>query len=491
VSYPSNMRRHRSTVTAALFAIVMLASCGGGSGNDARTDNGGSGSAVIPPAHPADQPPSESQPIPPDDPVPIQKEKNIAAAMKVDVAGNLYITGTHTDADRNSDMVTRKLDAQGNQVWEVRYTGQGTSDSARDLFLDSAGNVYITGTSSTSTASMSYTTIKYDTNGNRVWVATYEGFGSSFAEKLTVDNDGNVYVTGTSKAAAPRTDKDLVTVKYDSNGKEIWAARYDGQINWDGMLSTSEERPVAVAADSSGNVYVTGTRGHDVTSSVLTIKYAANGTELWDALYDGMANVQDEGRGLALDGSGNVYVTGAVWTLGADYALLKYDANGQRLWEALYSGFSGTADYPAAPSIDADGSIYVAGGSYTLNSQPQIATLKYDANGNELSRARYNIEDSNTFFVDAVVDAAGNTFATLYKAPSVEDHEFVFIKIDSDGKEVWSARYAAEENTLDHPRGVLLDRSGIAHLIGITPDPALTSGESSSAATESSGSVAR
>jgi len=86
---------------------------------------------------------------------------------------------------------------------------------------------------------------------------------------------------------------------------EQWVARYDGPGN-------STDCPVAMAVDASGNVYVTGTSdGSGTYGDYATVKYDSSGTALWVARYNGPENGEDNARAVTVDASGNVYVTGA------------------------------------------------------------------------------------------------------------------------------------------------------------------------------------
>ncbi|MCK4231962.1 SBBP repeat-containing protein, partial [candidate division WOR-3 bacterium] len=95
------------------------------------------------------------------------------------------------------------------------------------------------------------------------------GNGTDRAYSIAVDNSSNVYVTGCSKGSG--TNMDYATVKYDSLGNELWVARYDAPGNgWD--------RPNSIAVDNSGNVYVTGfSKGSGTNMDYATIKYGPDG----------------------------------------------------------------------------------------------------------------------------------------------------------------------------------------------------------------------
>ncbi|MGI8924868.1 MAG: hypothetical protein ACR2HJ_12735 [Fimbriimonadales bacterium] len=87
---------------------------------------------------------------------------------------------------------------QVTEAWAARYDGPGNlDDSGEALALDAAGNVYVTGSSeSAENSTTEYATIKYDSNGNQLWVARYDGPGNSLdqATALAVDAAGNVYI---------------------------------------------------------------------------------------------------------------------------------------------------------------------------------------------------------------------------------------------------------------------------------------------------------
>ena len=134
------------------------------------------------------------------------------------------------------------------------------------------------------------------------------------------------------------TNRDYATVKYDSDGAELWVRRYDGPGN-------GYDNCYAVSVDRQGNSYVTGgvwvnqTKGEDIA----TIKYSPVGESLWCALYNGPGNWSDEGTAIAVDGDGNVYVAGSSANgllLDNDVVTIKYVQEG------------GIAEASTAPSVE-------------------------------------------------------------------------------------------------------------------------------------------
>ena len=149
-------------------------------------------------------------------------------------------------------------------------------------------------------------------------VTTGREAAGDVATAIAVDSSGNVCVTGTSVGSG--TGFDYVTVKYNSAGQQQWLARYDG-------LANGDDQAFAIDVDVAGNVYVTGDSLGSATSyDYATVKYDASGTEEWVARYNGPGSPWDSAHAIAVDGSGNVYVTGTsfVSRTSSAYATIKY-----------------------------------------------------------------------------------------------------------------------------------------------------------------------
>ncbi len=216
--------------------------------------------------------------------------------------------------------------------------------------------------------------MKYDLGGTQLWVERYNGPANSLdaASAIATDGSGNVYVTGASWVGSG-TDADYATIKYNSNGDTIWVRRYNGPAN-------SGDGASAIATDGSENVYVTGSSyGSGTSYDYTTIKYNSNGDTIWVRRYNGPADSDDRASDIALNGSGNVYVTGYSWGSGTatDYATIQYNSNGDTVWVRRYNGSADSDDRASAIALDSSGNIYVTGYSSNSLTSVDYTTIKY------------------------------------------------------------------------------------------------------------------
>ena len=366
-------------------------------------------------------------------------------AVATDANGNCYVTGWSQWGTGDSDYITLKYDKNGNQLWYARYDGPSVAwDQAFDIAVDASANVYVTGASDGySGDGPDLATVKYDTNGIELWSSRYNGAGDpggagDWGEAIAVDGAGNVYVTGGSVGSGqPYSQTDYVTIKYNSSGIQQWVARYDGPNN-------SDDYAWDIVVDGSGNVYVTGqSHGTGWQYDYATIKYNSSGAQQWVARYDGLTGLDDWATSLSVDGSGNVYVTGtSLWSgSDSDYITIMYDSGGNQVWEARYDGPNLQADDAADLILDTDGNVIVTGTSVGDGTNNDYATVKYNSSGVQQWAARYDGPTyMSTDLASAVsVDGVGNVYGTGESDGNGKD--YATVKYDSNGNQKWVKIY--------------------------------------------------
>ncbi|UCG91818.1 MAG: SBBP repeat-containing protein [candidate division WOR-3 bacterium] len=392
---------------------------------------------------------------------------DIAYALTIDDAGNVYVTGWSWGSTGGYAYATIKYDSSGTEQWVARYSGPAAEgnnwDYAYALTVDNAGNVYVTGWSEGPGSGDDYATVKYDSLGTEQWVARYNGpvNGDDGAYALAIDDAGNVYVTGQSRGSG--TTWDFATVKYDSSGTEQWVARYDGP-------TSSWDQAYAIAVDDAGNVYVTGwSEGSGTGYDYATVKYDSLGVEQWVARYDGSASGVDWACALTVDGAVNVYVTGWSWGSGSgdDYATVMYDSLGDEQWSTRYYGLGNDMDRARAIAVDNAGNVYVTGESWGAGTEYDYATVRYIFTGAERWVARYDGPDSGWDYAHALaVDDVGNVYVTGESWGAGTGLDYATVQYDSSGVEQWVARYDGPDNDDDVAYALAIDNGGNVYVTG-------------------------
>jgi uncharacterized delta-60 repeat protein len=316
-----------------------------------------------------------------------------------------------------------------NEEW-VRIYDEGSMDKTAGLAVDAQGNVYVTGTSQRevkvpngSYYDYHFTTVKYSPAGQELWVRHYNSPGSKCdsATAMTVDRQGNIYVTGYN-------DDGYVTIKYDPHGTLLWESHH--YEHWG-------QQPVALAVDHRGNVLVTGESSTPGTD-YLTIKYSPDGEELWVRRYNGPANGYDAATAMRVDGQGNVYVTGTSWGSGTryDYATIKYRPEGRQLWVRRYNGPRGN-DWAEAIATDSRGNVYVTGASARSGTGYDYLTIKYNTEGRRLWVRRYNGRSNRHDYAQALaLDSQSNVYVTG-KSFKDASRDYTTIKYNPMGRQIW------------------------------------------------------
>ncbi len=345
--------------------------------------------------------------------------------------------------------------------WVARFNGSGDSiDVANDIAVDDAGNVYVTGFSTSLLGlATDYTTIKYDSNGNQLWVATYNGPASLFdeAHAIAVDDSGNVYVTGFSYGLLSLSLSDYATIKYDPDGNEVWVKRYNGSLLGDDAASD-------LIIDSQGGIIVTGYSSALLGGkNFLTIRYSSSGTELGTASYNGPAGTEDVAHALAEDGNGSVYVVGhsnSNFLLGnADYALIKYNiSNGSEQWVRRYNGPGNNTDKAYAIVVDNSDNIIITGESRS-SSSIDYATVKYNPAGTQQWVQRYNGPGNNTDKAYAIVVDNSDNIIVTGESRNSQNEDYATVKYNPAGTQQWVRRYNGPGNGSDKAYAIVVDNS--------------------------------
>ncbi len=348
-------------------------------------------------------------------------------AIVVDNSGNVYVTGrVDFGAPTQSDILTIKYDSQGIQQWTARYNNTNNLDEARAIQVDNSGNVYVTG--KTTGTNVDFVTIKYNPNGTEAWVSTYNGPGNSedVAVSLAIDGSGNVYVAGASIGSG--TGSDFTVIKYNSDGTQSWVKRYNGAGN-------GGDAAISVKVDATGEVYAAGFADMGAEKhNYYIVKYTSTGAVRWERQYNGVGGLSDIATAMVLDNNANVYVTGSsaqvIGTIvDSNYATVKYNRDGVQQWAAIYSGPNNTIDISRGIFVDITGNVYISGSSSGWINGDDYVTIKYTPAGATSWIMSYNgPANSNDYCTSIVADNNGNAYVSGRSFGIGTDYDYATIK---------------------------------------------------------------
>ena len=400
--------------------------------------------------------------------------RDAARGVAVDSAGNAYVAGFTYSANfpTTSGALQRtpagqveafvlKLDPTGAQLLYSTYLGGSVSDFATAIAVDASGEAYVAGYTSSFnfpvTAAAARSTFagglydafvaRLNSSGSALSYSTYlGGSGNDLANAIAVDGQGNSYVTGQTDSgnfpmlsaaqSAPGGSGDAFVARFDHAGALVYSTYLGG---------TGPDYGAAIAVDSGGYAYVAGTTASvnfPVTSGAyqptnrggydaFVAKLGPSGGPLVFSTFLG-GGASEEARGVAVDSSGRVYVTG--WTASQDFPvssatppfsgtsdvfLTCLNNQGSALNSSTYLG-GGGADVALGIGLDPSSQIYIAG--YTASAEFPVTTAALQpalAGGMDAFVAKFSIINRPPSFSLSPQSGSGTTqtFQAVYSDP--------------------------------------------------------------------------
>lgn len=352
--------------------------------------------------------------------------------ITLDYLGNVYIAGSIDVGTQIRPMVICviiKYSPKGNIIWEQSYfpeAGGEEFDAIPDkIIVDKKENIYVVGLEYTWSGTTHYI-IKYDKNGIRIWINRYCPYPSMEARvEAAVDFLDNIYITANCW-------DNYGIFKYNIDGEQLWDRKYDGGYGYD--------CPLTISTDKSGNVYVAG-MSEDINRKYdyAIVKYDPSGNEQWVKRYNGINDGNDEAHALAIDRLQNLYVTG-VEDGGKQFTTIKYDKNGTPI--STIRAENKDSVNSKVILVDTSGFAYIIGCILSDRNGLDFATVKYDSNGNRLWISKYNGPGNADDIPNSlVVDNKGNVYVTGTSPGRNYPSEWVTIKYDANGRPLWIARH--------------------------------------------------
>ncbi|WP_247235650.1 SBBP repeat-containing protein [Telluribacter sp. SYSU D00476] len=405
------------------------------------------------------------------------------------------------------------LDPVQDEVATAWRAGGEAVNQGEGVAVDGNGNLYVTGTFQ-GTATFGTTTLtasgesdvfvaKYTGKGSLLWVKKAGGAGVDGGYSIAVDAGNSVYITGSFQGSATfgtttltsLGDSDMFIAKYNSSGDVVWSKK---------VGETGEDTGYGITVDNGGNIYVTGglTKVPSDNSSsrpgtVYIAKLSGTGDVQWELKGEG-TNEYNKGKGIAVDGSGNIYVTGQIvgtLTFGTttlatnnqEVFTLKLSSNGDVQWAQKSQGiFFATTN---AIAIDGSGNVYVGGlfrnsirfGSLSIGAHPtshDAFLVKYGPTGEvqwlKQVGAQYAsvvdddvngiaVNESGNVYVTGKFGKLANMFSDKTLTASGESDAYI-VKMTSSGDVEWA--HKAGGTGFDYGRGIAVTKQGAVYITG-------------------------
>ncbi|MEW6366516.1 MAG: SBBP repeat-containing protein [Acidobacteriota bacterium] len=394
---------------------------------------------------------------------------DVGVRVALDRSGDAYVGGYSQGESGHIDYVVLKYGSGGSQLWVQRYSDPNGYDAyLADMAVDAQGNVYVTGSSQRlsdliSVGDASIVTAKYDANGNRLWVARFDGGRSSlaFGNVLAVDRSGNVYVAGTLHEKAGGSMRTQITLKYDSDGHKQWVRSSLGLGN-------------AIALDPrGGSVFVAGLYEDPVGSTyrgrLVINQYSLDGARMWKLDRPDSFNDWDAVKGMVVSRSKYVVVCGRGRDgyLGTTARVVGFHLTDARYWFEELS--SGTLGYEAI-ALSANDRVVLAGFDGLCGSgqgSGRMLMCKIPLNNPIGGWLREYSNPNGCAEAHAIAtDAKGD----IYAGGSIE-FDVGTLKVDGvTGKRIWAKRQPATASDMpfhfDTASSVAVDPTGNVFVAG-------------------------
>jgi hypothetical protein len=348
-----------------------------------------------------------------------------ASDVAVDSGGNVVVTGYQGSSQvdygggtlgtrgSNDIFVAKYESPTGGHVWSKTVGGTGP-DFGGAVAVDTGGNLFVTGYMSMSSGGVDFGggalfsaggadafLVKYSSSaGAHVWSKRFGGAGTDLGMAVDTDSLGNVYVAGTFEGSVnfggetltSAGGRDIFVAKYTAAGQHVWSKRFGGTLGEDAR---------GVAVDAAGDVFVTGQflgsinfGGLDLPSAGFEDIFLAklsgpSGNHVWSKRL-GSSSAPDAGYGVAVDGAGNVAITGffagsvnfgggAILAQVYDIFVAKYDSAGNYISARRFGDPAGLFDsqYGDGIAMSSSGTVFITGHF--------LGTLDFGAGGSATS----------------------------------------------------------------------------------------------------------
>jgi len=427
--------------------------------------------------------------------------------VAVDATGAIYCVGyTSSFGAGGSDLVLLKFFSNGTKAWQTIWGGPN-SDWGYGVTMDATGAIYCVGyTNSFGAGTYDLLLIKFFSNGTKSQQTTWGGSNTDYGRDIAVDATGAIYCVGCTLSIG-MGNYDLVLIKFnqptaslnkplleqitpnpDSDGviELNWNDVADASIyyiyrSYSNITSVSGMISIATVTQSTyqDDIISNGTYFYAIVAvDSVGLKASISNCEavkvlispyplsLWNNIWGGLKS--DGGYGVAVDATGAIYCVGSTNSFGVggvDLLLVKFNANGIKVWNTTWGGPNSDGGYGVA--VDATGAIYCVGYTYSFGAGgSDLVLLRFFSNGTKAWQTTWGGPNTE-YGYGVVVDATGAIYCVGYtNSFGAGNYDLVLVKFFSDGTKAWQTTWGGLST--EYGYGVAVDATGAVYCIGYT-----------------------
>jgi Secretion system C-terminal sorting domain/Domain of unknown function (DUF5122) beta-propeller len=299
-----------------------------------------------------------------------------ATGIAMDANGEVYVSGYITStAGMGLESYILKVDSAGNELWHDAFSPSSADETASDIVVSPAGNVYVGGDWwDIDGGGIDISMARYSASGTQAWNESFEGAGmTDRTARLSPTMSDGVLAAGSATIGA---SPDAVILARSATGTELWSVVHAGTGNADDdAVDMKELSDGRVAAVVHSREVIGGSLRHTITTLLID---ASN--VVWSAQYIGDAGLGAWPTCLVVDAGDNIHIGGyAIATGGAstDGVVLKYNSSGTLMWDIAYDGGSNLDDRFNAIGVNTAGDVVVCGTTATSPSASKYVTVQF------------------------------------------------------------------------------------------------------------------
>ena len=375
--------------------------------------------------------------------------------------GGVYDAGATVAT--TEDFLIARYGASGQLVWRRTWNDPTAGTDTIEATAAAPGGGLVVAGSAGVAATQVIAVARYSAAGKALWVRLYDDGGADqqLAEKVAVDTAGNIYVLAQDISAT--TSYDIVLLKYSPSGTRRWVRHY---------ASAGDDFAGGIALDGRGDVYVTGDTAGTNGSDALTIKYSPAGARRWARIYDGPGGGDAAGIAMAVTRAGTAYVAGFATGVSTtrDAVVLAYTSAGRLRWSRFQSSAGPQDDAYWSVALAANGDVVATGQESTLTRGADVLTARLTPGGHARWVRLYNGPDSNDDVGDLIgVAPSGTLFVEGSSVGAATGSDWLTLKYSAAGKRAWARRYTSAGNAEDFSYGFVV-RTGSVFVAGLQDD---------------------